>query len=570
MKNNNAKEMHAKVKEAIGAKKKKSRLQECIKDKDGNILFETNLIEERWTEYIKDLYDDENRKDVMIESTEGPLILESEVKYAMKNMKNRKAPGRDEITIEHLKALNDKGIVILTDICNEVYKTGHIPDDLKHSIFIKIPKIANAIDCTDYRTLCLMSNVTKIILRVITERNRRTFEREAGKTQSGFKKGMGTREGIFNFRMIIEKMLEKDKKIYICFIDYKKAFDRVYHEKLIEALKDIEIDGKDLTLIKNLYWNQTASIKTEDGYSTSFPIKRGVRQGCVLSPSIFNVYTEKIFCKFNDMPGIKLCGEYFNNLRYADDTVLMAESETELQKLVDTVKKGSLEYGLEMNTKKTKTMVVRRNIKDGTKISIKVDGVTLEQVESYQYLGQLITEDGRCETEIRRRIGIARTNFLKMKDVLVTKSLSLLTRKKILHCYIMSTLMYAAETWVISKADWNRLEAFELWALRKMLKVSWKDKKTNEEVLKRANYKRNLKANIIKRRAKYLGHFLRRNGLQRQLLEATTEGARRKGRPRHTWIHHVEEEMNMSYVQIVRASDDRPLFRGLVEEMVRS
>ena len=100
--------------------------------------------------------------------------------------------------------------------------------------------------------------------------------------------------------------------------------------------------------------------------------------------------------------------------------------------------------------------------------------------------------------------------------------------------------------------------------------MSWKDKKTNEEVLKRANYKRNLKANIIKRRAKYLGHFLRRNGLQRQLLEATTEGARRKGRPRHTWIHHVEEEMNMSYVQIVRASDDRPLFRGLVEEMVRS
>ena len=189
------------------------------------------------------------------------------------------------------------------------------------------------------------------------------------------------------------------------------------------------------------------------------------------------------------MPGIKLCGEFFNNLRYADDTVLIAESEAELQRLVDTVKKGSLEYGLEMNTKKTKTMVVRRNVKDNTRINIKVDGVILEQVESYQYLGQLITEDGRCEKEIRRRIGIAKTNFLKMKDVLVSKSLSLMTRKKILHCYIMSTLMYAAETWVISHADWKRLEALELWALRKMLKVSWRDKKTNEEVLRRANCK---------------------------------------------------------------------------------
>ena len=72
--------------------------------------------------------------------------------------------------------------------------------------------------------------------------------------------------------------MEKDRKVYICFIDYKKAFDRVYHEKLIEALKDLEVDGKDLMLIKNLYWEQTASIQTEDGYSESFPIKRGVRQ----------------------------------------------------------------------------------------------------------------------------------------------------------------------------------------------------------------------------------------------------------------------------------------------------
>ena len=570
-KNHNSKEMHAKVKEAIGAKKQRTKLQECIKDKDGNILFETSLIEERWKEYIQDLYDDKDRPEEMhTDSTEGPAILVSEVKYAMKNMKNRKAPGRDEITIEQLKALNEEGLKILTNICNEVYRTGHIPEDLRHSIFVKIPKKANAVDCTDYRTLCLMSNITKIVLRVITERNRRIFEREAGRTQSGFKKGMGTREGIFNFRIIVEKLLEKNKKIYICFIDYKKAFDRVFHMKLIDALNKLEIDGKDLTLIKNLYWNQTASIRTEDGYSGSFPIKRGVRQGCVLSPHLFNVYTEIIFRDFDDIPGVNLSGEYINNLRYADDTVLIAESEEELQKLVDAVKEGSRVYGLEMNTKKTKTMVVRRDPNDGSRVNIKVDGVTLEQVESYQYLGQIITEDGRCENEIRRRIGIAKTNFLKMKDVLITKKLSMEIRKKILHCYIMSTLMYAAETWVINLADWKRLEAFELWALRKMMKVSWKDKKTNEEVMKRAKCKRSLKENIMKRKARYLGHVLRRNGLQRQLLDATTEGSRGRGRPRHTWIHHAKKDLNMTYVQIVRSVQDRQLFRRTVEEMISS
>ena len=98
--------------------------------------------------------------------------------------------------------------------------------------------------------------------------------------------------------------------LFVCFIDYKKAFDRVFHAKLIEALKRLEIDGKDLNLITNLYWQQTASIKTEDGQSSSFSIKRGVRQGCVISPSLFNVYTENIFKVFEDQPGIKMFGEH--------------------------------------------------------------------------------------------------------------------------------------------------------------------------------------------------------------------------------------------------------------------
>ena len=116
-----------------------------------------------------------------------------------------------------------------------------------------------------------------------------------------------------NLRIITEKLLEKHKKIYICFIDYKKAFDRVYHAMLLEILKKFEIDGKDLKLIMNLYWQQTASIKTEEGQSNSFGIKRGVRQGCVLSPSLFNVYTESIFKEFEELPGIKMFGEFINN-----------------------------------------------------------------------------------------------------------------------------------------------------------------------------------------------------------------------------------------------------------------
>ena len=567
-KNHNSREMHRKVKEVTGIKKKSSSKNQCIKDKFGNLLFEKELIDERWMEYIQELYDDQQRmEDMDIDDLQGPAITRSEILNALRRMKSRKATGIDDITAEHLKALDDNGINVLTEICNDIYFTGYLAEELKHSIFVKLPKKPNANQCTDYRTLCLMSNVTKVILRVLMVRNSRIFDREAGRTQSGFRKGMGTREGIFNFRNIVEKMLEKHRKIYICFIDYEKAFDRVYHGKLMKIIRKYEIDGKDVRLIKNLYWQQTASIKTEDGLTASFPIKRGVRQGCVLSPPLFNVYTDHIFRNVEDMPGVKIGGEFINNLRYADDTVLIAESEEELQKLVDEVKERSLEYGLKMNTKKTKTMVVRKNVDEGCRVRIVVDGVTLEQVDKYTYLGQVITEDGRCEVEIRRRIQIARTNFLKMKNILTSRKIKIEIRRKILDCYIMSSLLYAAETWTINEAEWKRLEGFETWALRKMLKISYLEHKANEEVFELAKSGRKLKVDILTRKIKYFGHLIRGNGLQRSILEAYIPGSRGRGRPRHTWFTNIRQFMGRSYAEMAHLAWERQKFRAAVAEM---
>ena len=154
--------------------------------------------------------------------------------------------------------------------------------------------------------------------------------------------------------------------------------------------------------------------------------------------------------------------------------------------------------------------------------------------------------------------------------LLITKNLSMKTRKKILYCYIISTLMYAAETWVINAADWKKIEAFEMWALRKMMKISYKEHMTNVEVLKRANHKRSLKNEIMLRKTKYLGHALRKNGMQRGLLESDVVGGRGRGRPRHTWLHNIRKEMGMSYVDLVRAADDRQSFRLRTEEIFRS
>ena len=125
-----------------------------------------------------------------------------------------------------------------------------------------------------------------------------------------------------------------------------------------------------------------------------------MRQGCILSPKLFNIYTEDIFNNSN-LLGIKIAGKNITNLRYADDIALMAESEEALQRIVDEVKMKSLEKGLKMNTKKTKTMVISRNT-SAPQVSVKVDGETLEQVQSFKYLGQTITADGKTNTKIQQ------------------------------------------------------------------------------------------------------------------------------------------------------------------------
>ena len=166
---------------------------------------------------------------------------------------------------------------------------------MEQSIFVTIPKKPNAQNCTVFRTISLMSHVTKLLLKVMQQRLVSKIDREVSRLQNGFRPGLGTRESIFNLRTVIERSLETQNDVYICFIDYTKAFDRVIHSKMIDCLQEVGIDDGDLQIITKMYREQTAVVKTDTGLTEEFKIKKGVRQGCVLSASLFNLYTEKYF-----------------------------------------------------------------------------------------------------------------------------------------------------------------------------------------------------------------------------------------------------------------------------------
>ena len=177
--------------------------------------------------------------------------------------------------------------------------------------------------------------------------------------QAGFRKGRGTRDQIANICWIINKARQFQKNIYFSFIDYVKAFDCVDHSKLWTILKEMGIPDHLTCLLRNVYAGQEATVRIEHGTIDWFQIGKEVCQGCILSPCLFNFYAEYIMRNAGldeAQARIKIAGRNINNLRYADDTTIMAESEEELKSLLMKVKEESERVGLKLNIQKTKIM----------------------------------------------------------------------------------------------------------------------------------------------------------------------------------------------------------------------
>ena len=202
--------------------------------------------------------------------------------------------------------------------------------------------------------------------------------------QAGFRKGRGTRDQVANIHWIIKKAREFQKHIYFCFIDYAKAFDCVDHNKLWKILKEMGIPDHLTCLLRNLYAGQDTTVRTGHGTTDWSQIVKGVCQGCILSPCLFNLYADYIMRNAGldeAQAGIKIARRNINNLRYADDTTLIAENKEELKSLLLKVKGESEKVGLKLNIQKTKIMA------SGPITSWEIDGETVETVSDFIFWG---------------------------------------------------------------------------------------------------------------------------------------------------------------------------------------
>ena len=274
------------------------------------------------------------------------------------------------------------------------------------------------------------------------------------------------------------------------------------------------------------------------------------------SPDLFNLYRENILRDLNDIKGCIVGGYNLNNVRYADDAVLIAGSESELQELLNTVVDASLHRGLSINIKKTLCMVISKS-KITPTCHIHINNETIKQVEKFKYFGSTITSDGRNDAEIKIRIGMAKDAFQKMEKVIKNKNITIETRNRIQQCDVIPILTYGSECWTISPNMERKLEAREMWFHRRMLHISRKDHVTNDEVLRRGRTERKLMNRIRAGQMSFLGHIMRKHGLENIVVTGKIEGERSRGRPRLNFMKSLSQLLKISEVEIIERTRNR-------------
>ena len=236
-----------------------------------------------------------------------------------------------------------------------------------------------------------------------------------------------------------------------------------------------------------------------------FQIGKEVHQGCILSPCLFNLYAEYITRNAGldeAQAGINIAGRKMNSLRYADDTTLMAESEEELKSLLMKVKEESEKVGLKLNIQKTKIMVT------GPITSWEIDGETVDTVADFIFLGSKITADSDCSYELERRLLLGRKFMTNLDSILKSRDHTLPTKVCLVKAMVFPVVMYGYENWTIKQAERQRIDAFELWCWRRLLRVPWTARRSNQSILKEISPGCSLEGLQLKLKLQYFGHLM--------------------------------------------------------------
>ena len=564
-------------------------MSEVVKGANGEVITEETEVKKRWGEYFEGLL---NVKDDRL-AVVGCLgrggvgsgrvqaereIVREEVERALQKTKSGKAAGTDGIAAEFLKqggvSVRD-WLVRLYNICME---RGEAPENWQKAVIVPLYKgKGDKRECTNHRGVSLLSITGKVYGRVVINRVIKDTESQIGEEQCGFRKGRGCVDQIFAVKNLCEKYLEKEKELYIAFMDLEKAYDRVDREALWKVLQIYGVGGKLLGAVKSFYAESKACVRVRKEEGEWFGVTTGLRQGCVMSPWLFNVYMDGVVREVNarvlgrgaelsTVGGVQRWE--INQLLFADDTALVADSGKKLQRLVTEFGVVCSRRKLRVNVKKSKVMRCAKGVpRDLDEVSL--NGEVLEEVENFRYLGVDIAADGSQEGEVKHRVGEGAKILGALRSVWKETSVSRQAKMGMYESIVVPTVMYGCEAWALNAKERKKLEVLEMKCLRTIAGVRWFDRIRNERVREMCGGKRSLLERAEQGVLKWFGHVERmgEERLTKRIYKSEVVGTRGRGRPRRRWRDGVKEALSMKGLNIQegeRRARDRRMWSDVV------
>ena len=547
-----------------------------VKDKNGNSLKTTEQQSNRWKEHFEELLNrpaPPNPPDIPEAEFDLPINCgkptKEEIRDAIKRTRNGKAAGPDEIPAEAMKGDINTAVNILYSLFGRIWEEEEIPEDWKEGHLIKIPKKGDLTKCSNYRGITLLSVPGKVFNRIILERMKEEVDRELRDHQAGFRKERSCTDQIATLRIILEQSLEWNSSLYVCFIDYEKAFDSLDRQTLWRLLRHYGIPTKLVNLIRNTYEGMSCKVVHEGKLSESFNVETGVRQGCLLSPFLFLLAMDWIMKTTTDgkRNGIQwTLWNQLDDLDFADDLALLSHQQQQMQDKVNMLQETSQKTGLNIHKGKTKLLKVNYNSNEPVKL---INEDPLEEVDTFTYLGSIVDKEGGTEADVRARIGKARGAFVQLKNIWKSNKIGRRTKLRISNSNVKSVLLYGAETWRTTKSTVQKIQTFINKCLRQILKIHWPEKIRNERLWEVTN-QLPIEEELLRRRWGWLGHTLRKpaTNITYQALSWNPQGKRKRGRPRNTWRRDLTknvQETGMGWRQLVTTAQNRSRWRAVVD-----
>ncbi|CAH1266354.1 Hypp3340 [Branchiostoma lanceolatum] len=586
------------------------RIQAPLRSADGSqLLTDKPAILHRWSEHYGNLFGDRRQvqeesimripqHEVRVELDNTPT--QEEVKTAISKLKCHKAPGVDGIPAEVYKVGGDALLERLTGLFATCWEQGVVPQDLRDAVIVSLYKNkGEKSDCSNYRGVTLLSIAGKILARVVLDRLIPTIaEENLPESQCGFRAKRGTTDMIFVLRQIQEKCREQNMGLYAAFIDLTKAFDTVSRDGLWKILSRLGCPPKLLAILQQLHEGQKGQVKHSGDLSEPFPIDNGVKQGCVLAPTLFAIFfsmmlreakedlTEGIYIRFRTDGSIfnlrrllartKTLEELILDLLFADDCALLAHTEEALQTVVNHFAEACKAFGLTISLKKTEVMYQKPPRGTYTPPQISIDGQSLNAVEHFTYLGSVISNDATVTKDVDSRLGKACSSFGRLqKRVWKNHSLRLSTKIQVYRAVVITTLLYGAETWVLYRKQVRLLERFHQRCLRCIMGIKWQDYVTNIEVLERANLP-SMEALLLSKQLRWAGHLSRMEDSRMPkavFYSELCQGKRDRGAPRKRYKDQLKRQLSSAGIPVKEwenIANDRNAWRAATKRGAES